>query len=212
MTAFSFHPVKTITTGEGGIVTTEDRALYETLVRFRSHGITRDASQWALPDPGGWYYEQIELGYNYRMTDLQSALGLSQLARLDALSIRRQQIVRRYREALADLDGIVLQQDAACSETVNHLFVIRLELTKLKTDRRGIYDALLAEGIGVHVHYIPVYLHPYYRRLGYEKGLCPNAEALYESMLTLPLFPAMLDRDVQDVIDGVHKIIGYYRR
>jgi len=212
MTMFSFHPVKTITAGEGGIITTNNEEYYTKLINFRSHCITRDINQLVDKEVGGWYYEQLDLGYNYRMTDIQAALGISQMKKIDWFIQRRKEIVMKYNEAFRDLDGIILQKNAEFSDTVNHLYVIKLDLNKLKADRKEIYNALLAENIGVNVHYIPVYWHPYYQRLGYKKGLCPKAEELYNSILTLPLFPAMTDNDVEDVIGGVYKIINYYRK
>ena len=211
MTMFSFHPVKTITTGEGGIITTNNKEYYTKLINFRSHGITRDIEQFKNKDGGGWYYEQLDLGFNYRMTDFQAALGISQMKKLDWFTQRRKEIVERYNEAFKDIDGIILQKNASFSDTVNHLYVVKLDLAKLKVDRKAIYNALIAEKIGAHVHYIPVYWHPYYQELGYKKGLCPKAEELYEAMLTVPLFPAMSDEDVEDVIKGFEKIISYYR-
>jgi len=212
MTMFSFHPVKTITAGEGGIITTNNEEYYTKLINFRSHCITRDINQLVDKEAGGWYYEQLDLGYNYRMTDIQAALGISQMKKVDWFIQRRKEIVMKYNEAFRDLDGIILQKNAEFSDTVNHLYVIKLDLNKLKADRKEIYNALLAENIGVNVHYIPVYWHPYYQKLGYKKGLCPKAEELYNSILTLPLFPAMTDNDVEDVIGGVYKIINYYRK
>lgn len=212
MTMFSFHPVKTITAGEGGIITTNNEEYYIKLINFRTHCITRDINQLVDKEAGGWYYEQLDLGYNYRMTDIQAALGISQMKKIDWFIQRRKEIVMKYNEAFRDLDGIILQKNAEFSDTVNHLYVIKLDLNKLKADRKEIYNALLAENIGVNVHYIPVYWHPYYQKLGYKKGLCPKAEELYNSILTLPLFPAMTDNDVEDVIGGVYKIINYYRK
>ncbi|QNO13412.1 UDP-4-amino-4,6-dideoxy-N-acetyl-beta-L-altrosamine transaminase [Alkalicella caledoniensis] len=212
MTEFSFHPVKTVTTGEGGIITTNSKEYYDKLVNFRSHYITRDPNQLENKDGGGWYYEQLDLGYNYRLTDFQAALGISQMKKLNWYISRRKEIVNKYNSTFADLDGVILQKNEAFSDTTNHLYVLKLDLPKLKASRREIFDALIAENIGVHVHYIPVYWHPYYQKLGYSKGLCPNAEELYNCMLTVPLFPAMKDEDVEDVINGFHKIINYYKR
>lgn len=212
MTMFSFHPVKTVTTGEGGIITTNNEEYYTRLINFRSHCITRDINQHADKEVGGWYYEQLDLGYNYRMTDIQAALGISQMNKIDWFINRRREIVKKYNEAFKDLDGVILQKNADFSDTVNHLYVIKLDLNKLKANRKEIYNALIAENIGVNVHYIPVYWHPYYQKLGYKKGLCPKAEELYNSIFTIPLFPAMTDNDVEDVINGVYKIINYYRR
>ena len=212
MTMFSFHPVKTITTGEGGIITTNNKDYYDRLISFRSHGITREIDQLQNKDGAGWYYEQLELGLNYRMTDFQAALGISQMKKLDWFIKRRKEIVNKYNLAFKDLNEVILQENESFSDTVNHLYVIKLDLQKLKVDRKEIYDALIAENIGVHVHYIPVYWHPYYRKLGYKKGLCPEAERLYNSILTLPLFPAMNNEDVEHVIKGLYKIINFYRK
>jgi perosamine synthetase len=212
MTEFSFHPVKTITTGEGGMITTNSKEYYQKLVDFRSHSIVRDSSQLENQNGGGWYYEQQDLGYNYRITDLQSALGISQMNKLDSFVSRRKEIVALYNQAFQRLEGIILQKNEDFSDTSNHLYVIKLDLPRLTVDRKHIYDALIAENIGAHVHYIPVYWHPYYQRLGYQRGICPKAEELYNALLTLPLFPAMTEEDVNDVIKAVYKIISYYRR
>ena len=212
MTMFSFHPVKTITTGEGGVITTNSEEYYTKLINFRSHCITRDINQLENKDGGGWYYEQLDLGFNYRMTDFQAALGLSQFRKLDWFIQRRKEIVAKYNEELSKIDGLILQRNEEYSDTSNHLYVLKLDLEKLKVDRKEIYNAFLAENIGVHVHYIPVYYHPYYQKLGYKMGLCPVAEDLYDGLLSLPLFPAMTDEDVEDVIKGFNKIINYYRK
>ncbi len=211
MTEFSFHPVKTITTGEGGMITTNNKEYYIKLMNFRSHCITRDKSQMANKDGDYWYYEQIDLGFNYRITDFQCALGISQMKKLSWFIERRKEIVSKYNEAFKNLKGVILQRNAEFSDTVNHLYVLKLDLGMLKADRKEIFNAFHAENIGVHVHYIPVYWLPFYQKLGYPKGLCPNAEELYSCMLTVPLYPAMSDIDVNDVIDGFYKIINYYR-
>ena len=212
MTMFSFHPVKTVTTGEGGIITTNNEEYYRKLINFRSHGITRDKNQIEKKDAGSWYYEQLALGYNYRLTDIQAALGISQLNKIHYFIQRRKEIVKRYNEAFNEIDEIILHKNEDYSDTVNHIYVIKLNLSKLKADREEIFNALSAENIGVNVHYIPVYMHPYYRKLGYKKGLCPKAEELYNAIITIPLFPAMTSDDVEDVINGVKKIINYYRK
>lgn len=210
LTTWSFHPVKHVTTGEGGMVTTDDPALAERCVRFRNHGITTDAAQ--REAAGDWVYEMVDLGFNYRLTDLQCALGLAQLGKLDGFLARREAIAARYREALDGLPGLALPAVAADVRHAWHLFPVLLHLERLGADRRTVFSALRAEGIGVNVHYIPVYWHPYYRGIGYEKGLCPRAEAAYQRLLSLPMFPAMDDRDVDDVVTAVRKVLGHFAR
>lgn len=209
-TTFSFHPVKPITTGEGGMVTTNNLDLYEKILCFRTHGITRKRNQFCNMDEGGWYYEQQDLGYNYRMTDIQAALGLSQMNKIDQFIERRRKIAQLYNEAFRELEGVITPYETQEAKSGYHLYVIRLDLKKIKATRRAIYDALIAENIGVNVHYIPVYYHPYYRELGYQKGLCLQAEEAYEKILTLPLFPSMSDKDIEDVIRAVYKVVQYY--
>lgn len=211
MTEFSFHPVKHITTGEGGVITTNSKEYYERVLLFRTHGITRNPSL-MTKNEGGWYYEQLELGNNYRITDIQCVLGMSQLKRLGSFIARRKEIVKRYNEAFKNLEGIITPYQRQECDSSWHLYVIQLELEKLKVCRKEVFDALKAENIGVNVHYIPVHYHPYYQKLGYKKGICPNAEKLYERIITLPLFPKMNDKDVSDVIEAVYKVISYYKR
>jgi perosamine synthetase len=210
MTTFSFHPVKTITSGEGGAILTSNREHYEALSLFRSHSITRDPKR-LTQTPYAGYSEQIGLGYNYRMTDMQAALGVSQLKKLPRFIARRAEIVARYQKAFSKRRELILQQEIAASETARHLYILRLSPETLKVGRDEIYRALNAENIGLQVHYPPVYLHPYYQSLGYQKGLCPQAEALYEDIITLPLFYGMSDQDVEDVITAVYKVLDYYR-
>ena len=210
LTTFSFHPVKHVTTGEGGMVVTDDAALAERVARFRNHGITTGHAE--RFQSGEWFYEMVDLGFNYRLTDVQCALGLSQLGKLDRFLARRAAIAARYREALGRLPGVALQTVAPDVRHAWHIFPLLLDLERLAADRRAIFTALRAEGIGVNVHYIPVYWHPYYQRLGYAKGLCPVAERAYERLLTLPLFPAMEDRDVEDVVTAVRRVITHYAR
>ncbi|WIF93895.1 UDP-4-amino-4,6-dideoxy-N-acetyl-beta-L-altrosamine transaminase [Caminicella sporogenes] len=212
MTEFSLHPVKHITTGEGGVITTNDEKLYKKLQLFRTHGITRDKGLLLNKKEGLWYYEQLELGYNYRITDIQCALGISQLQKLDMFIQRRRELVQKYNEYLSNIDGVIIPFEAEYSNSSWHLYVIQIELEKFKASRKEIFKALRAENIGVNVHYIPVYYHPYYRKLGYKKGLCPNAEKLYERMITLPLFPKMSDKDLEDVAYAVDKVLSYYRK
>lgn len=211
MTEFSFHPVKPITTGEGGVVVTNSKKLYEKMILFRSHGITRN-SNLMIENQGPWYYEQIDLGYNYRLTDIQSALGLSQIKKLDDFILKRREIVNKYNEAFKDLKEIVTPFENEYSKSGHHIYVLLLNLDKLKCGRKEIFEALQAENIGVNVHYLPVYLHPYYKKLGYKKGECPVAEDIYNRMITIPLFPSMSDKDIKDVIEAVKKVLNYYRK
>lgn len=212
VTCFSFHPVKTVTSGEGGAVTTNDEALYKKLVLFHAHGITHDQA-WMENEPEGhWYYEQIALGYNYRMTDFQAALLMSQLDKLPMFTERRKEIVDFYNEQLADVEELILQKEIPESDTTRHLYIIQLKLDKLTCTRREFFDAMSAENVCCQVHYIPVYYFPYYRNLGYEKGLCPNAEKMYEGIMSIPLYPAMSSQDMQDVVRAVKKVIAAYRK
>ena len=212
LTTFSFHPVKTVTAGEGGAVLTNDETFYKKLLLFRSHGITRNENWMSGKSEGGWYYEQMELGMNYRMTDIQAALLGSQLDRLETFAKRRREIVRMYDEAFQEMPEIIVQKEIPQSDTVRHLYLLRLNPERLKAGRKEIFDALTAENIGCNVHYIPVYYFPYYQKLGYQKGLCPNAEALYERLITIPLYFGMSDEDVQNVIQAVKKVLNYYRK
>ncbi len=213
MTCFSFHPVKTITAGEGGAITTNDDRFYRRLVLAHTHGITHDETLMeGAPHEGQWYYEQISLGYNYRMTDFQAALLLSQLKKLEKFKARRKEIVKRYNEAFASVPEILIQKEIPESDTCRHLYIIRLDLVKLTCTRRQFFDAMSVENVQCQVHYVPVYWFPYYRHLGYERGLCPNAEEVYKGIMSIPLYPKMGDEDVEDVIHAVKKVIGNYRR
>lgn len=211
MVEFSFHPVKPITTAEGGVITTNSEELYRKMMTFRTHGITRDYEV-LNENHGPWYYEQQFLGYNYRLTDVQSALGTSQMIKLDGFIARRREIVRLYNDAFKGVKEIVTPFEADFSNSGWHIYVVKVNPDLLTATRKEIFEALQAENIGVNVHYLPVYLHPYYRKMGYKKGICPNAEELYENMITLPLFPSMNVQDVQDVIDAVNKVINHYRK
>ena len=211
LTTFSFHPVKTITCGEGGAVLTNNKQYYDKIMRFRVHGITRDESILSQ-NPYNGYNEQIELGYNYRMTDFQAALGISQLKKLPNFSLRRKQIVNRYNEEFSKVPGIIIQEEIPESDTTRHLYILRIKSDELSVGRDDIYKALNLENVGLQVHYMPVYLHPYYQKLGYKKGLCPVAESLYEEILTIPLYYSLSDDDVETVIAAVKKVINYYRK
>ncbi len=213
MTCFSFHPVKTITSGEGGAITTNDDELWHKLVLAHTHGIEHDeVFMEETPHEGPWYYEQVSLGYNYRMTDFQAALLLSQLKKLERFKARRQEIVNRYNEAFEEMPEIIIQREIPESDTCRHLYIIRLDLEKLACSRRQFFDAMSAEGVQPQIHYVPVYWFPYYRHLGYEKGLCPNAEEIYKGIMSIPLYPKMSDQDVDDVIHAVKKVVGNYRK
>jgi len=196
---FSFHPVKIVTTGEGGIVTTKDPALAKRLGELRSHGTTRDPSRMDGPSEGPWYYQQIELGLNYRMTDLQAALGASQMKRIDAFVARRRALAARYDEALATLP-LVLPAQNPDGRSAFHLYPIQLRLETIGRTRREIFDRLRAAGIGVNVHYIPVHLQPYYRRRGFKPGDFPQSERYYERAISIPLFAAMTDSEQSEVV------------
>lgn len=212
MTTFSFHPVKTVTAGEGGAVLTNDEKLYEKLSLFRTHGITRNPALMSREPDGPWYYEQVELGYNYRMTDIQAGLLISQLNKLEVFKARRREIVRKYDEAFSELPQIVVQQEIPESDTTRHLYILRIDPERLTIDRKQFFEALGAENVCCNVHYIPVYYFPYYQKLGYQKGLCPKAEKLYEEIISLPLYYGMSDQDVEDVIAAVKKIAQYYAK
>ena len=212
ITTFSFHPVKTVTGGEGGAVLTNDDKLYTRLKLFQTHGITREGELMQSVPHGGWYYEQLELGMNYRMTDMQAALISSQLDKLERFSRRRKEIVARYNAAFSRIPEICVQEEIPESDTTRHLYILRIRPERLKIDRRQFFDAMAAENICCNVHYIPVYWHPYYEQLGYEKGICPEAEKLYSEMMSLPLYYSMTDDDVENVIKAVRKICAWYRK
>ena len=211
MTVFSFHPVKHITTGEGGMVTTNDPKLAETLRRFRNHGISSDARQ--RQSAGQWHYEMVLLGYNYRLPDIVCALGIQQLTKLDANLARRREIAAQYTAAFREIPGVIPPVVRAEANPAWHLYPMRLDLEKLTADRAQIFRALRAENIGVNVHYIPVHMHLYYReRFGYSGGEFSVAEDAYERLISLPMFHAMSGQDVQDVIAAVSKVVSSYSR
>lgn len=212
LTCFSFHPVKTVTAGEGGAITTNNPAYYRKLLLLRSHGITTDQEWMTVEKEGHWFQQQLLLGYNYRMTDFQAALLSSQLTRLEAFSNRRKELVAYYDHALADVEEIITHQKQERSDTTWHLYVIQLVLEKLKCTRRQFFAAMAAENVNCQVHYIPVYYHPYYQQLGYERGLCPHAERLYERILSIPLYPDLTDADAESVVHAIKKIVAYYKK
>lgn len=210
LNAFSFHPVKTITTGEGGLVTAADGELAKKMRTFRNHGISTDFRQ--RSEAGSWLYEMVALGFNYRLSDIACALGLSQLSKLSAMLARRREIAHLYNKAFSGNPAVMpLTQRPDC-ESAWHLYVVLLNAERLRVPRSQIFAALRAENIGVNVHYLPVYRHPYYQQLGYNYSLCPAAEAAYEEMLTLPLFPAMTGRDVNDVVMALEKVCTAYAK
>lgn len=196
MTTFSFHPVKHITTGEGGMILTNNKDLYEKLKLARAHGITKDTAQMEKCD-GGWYYEQITLGYNYRITDFQCALGISQMKKLDKFVEERRKIAGIYDSAFADNDKIITPYQSEDGKSAYHLYVIKI------SNRKDMFDKLRDSGIGVIVHYIPVYTQPYYRHNGYENTKCERAEEYYECALSLPIYPGLSKENQQYVIDKV---------
>lgn len=212
MTTFSFHPVKTVTAGEGGAVTTNNKELYDKLVLLHAHGITRDRSQMVHPTDDPWYNEQVGYGYNYRLTEIQSALLISQLGKLELFSRRRKEIVAKYDAAFSHIPQLQVQREIPESDTTRHLYILRLRSEMLSCTRREFFDALGAEGIHSQVHYMPVYWHSYYESLGYKKGLCPEAERYYQEVMSLPLYYSLTDQDVDDVIHIVKKLIDYYKR
>lgn len=203
MTTFSFHPVKPITTGEGGMIVTDNEEFYKKMVLFRGHGITRDENLMTRND-GPWFYQQLDLGYNYRITDIQCALGCSQMKKLDRFLARRKEIVARYNEAFADCENIVTPYQLPETESGWHLYIVQVK----NCDRREIFEALREHGIAVNVHYIPVYLHPYYQEHGYKDVHCRNAEEVYSHIISLPLYPTLTEEQQQYVIETLKYVIN----
>jgi UDP-4-amino-4,6-dideoxy-N-acetyl-beta-L-altrosamine transaminase len=205
ITVFSFHPVKIITTAEGGMAMTNDAQLAKRMQLLRSHGITRDVNEMTHASDGPWYYQQIDLGYNYRMTDLQAALGLSQMSRLDEFVAKRHAISRRYDRLLADLPVVTPWQHAD-SYSGLHLYVIRLKLAAINKTHRQVFEALRAAGIGVNLHYIPVYRQPYYEGLGFNAGYCLEAEHYYSEAISLPMYPGLTETQQDKVIESLRGV------
>lgn len=205
LSTFSFHPVKHMTTAEGGMVTTNQTEFAQRMIRFRNHGITTDHRQ--RDREGSWFYEMIDLGYNYRISDLQCALGRSQLSKLPSSVIRRQEIASIYDEAFAKFEGVKPLTVRDKVSHAYHLYVVKILEAELGIDRGQVFQALRAEGIGVNVHYVPVHLHPFYQtKFGTSIGDCPIAEEAYAQILSLPIFPAMSNTDVDDVVSAFHKV------
>lgn len=201
MTTFSFHPVKPITTGEGGMIMTDNGELYKRLVLFRSHGITRDDSMMARNE-GPWFYQQLDLGYNYRITDIQCALGCSQMKKLDIFLKRRRELAERYNNAFIECDNIVTPYQLPDTQSGWHLYIVQVK----KHDRKQVFETLRDKGIGVNVHYIPVYMHPYYQEHGYKDVHCVNAEEIYSHIISLPLYPGLTDEQQDYVIDTLKQL------
>ncbi|MCP5105094.1 MAG: UDP-4-amino-4,6-dideoxy-N-acetyl-beta-L-altrosamine transaminase [bacterium] len=207
MTIFSFHPVKTIATGEGGAITTNDKNLYEKLLLLRNHGITKDAAKFKIDGPhahGPWYYEMQELGFNYRITDLQAALGSSQLKKIDTFVKRRREIVTKYNGAFKDVEWLITPYEREGVFSAFHLYVLKFDFGGIKKTRTQVMQGLREKGIGTQVHYIPVHFQPYYREhYGFKEGDFPKSEDYYHHCLSIPLFPKMTDDDVHRVIEAV---------
>lgn len=201
MTTISFHPVKPITTGEGGMIVTDNEDFYKKMILFRSHGITRDDSMMTRND-GPWFYQQFDLGYNYRITDIQCALGCSQMKKLDRFLARRKEIVAHYNEAFADCDNIITPYQLSDTESGWHLYIVQVK----NCDRRQVFEKMREKGIGVNVHYIPVYMHPYYQEHGYENVHCANAEEIYSHIISLPLYPGLTSEQQDYVIDTLKSL------
>lgn len=206
ITVFSFHPVKIVTTAEGGAAVTNDALLAEKMSLYRSHGITRDSSLMQNEPHGGWYYEQIELGFNYRMTELQAALGVSQIQRLDDFVEARHHLAERYNELLSELP-IVLPEQLAGTYSGLHLYVIRLKLDEISLTHKQVFEALRDNGIGVNLHYIPVHTQPYYHDLGFKLGDFPESENYYAEAISLPMFHMMTKVQLQYVVDTLKMVL-----
>ncbi|MHC4893811.1 MAG: UDP-4-amino-4,6-dideoxy-N-acetyl-beta-L-altrosamine transaminase [Planctomycetota bacterium] len=203
---FSFHPVKIITTAEGGLATTQDAELAERMRLFRSHGMTRDPELMVGESPGPWYYEMVALGYNYRMTDLHAALGLSQLERLTEIVARRHEIARAYDEALSGL-SLQLPWNHPDTYSALHLYPVRVQLDACRRTHREVFVELRERGIGVNLHYIPVPTQPYYRDLGFELGQFPEAERYHAEAISLPMYPTLTDAQQQEVVDTLREVL-----
>ena len=206
ITVFSFHPVKIVTTAEGGAALTNSKALADKMALYRSHGITRDEALMENTSHGGWYYEQIDLGFNYRMTELQAALGVSQMSRLSEFVSARHKLAERYNEKLASLP-IVLPYQLPDTYSGLHLFVIRLNLEKISKTHKQVFDELRENGIGVNLHYIPVHLQPYYQKMGFKQGDFPHAEAYYANAISIPMFHGMTFEQQDEVISKLTQIL-----
>ncbi len=207
ITVFSFHPVKIITTGEGGMAVTNDDGIATTMNLLRSHGVTRDPALMTGESDGGWYYQQVALGFNYRITDIQAALGTSQMTRIDEFVQRRHEIADWYDEHLIDLPITTLARPDD-SYSALHLYVIQLELDDASRSHREVFESLRGQGIGVNLHYIPVYTHPYYKQLGFKAGMCSMAEAYYARAISIPMFPTISAADLTAVRNALTTVLA----
>lgn len=207
MTVFSFHPVKIVTTGEGGIVLTNNKELYEKLKLYRSHGITRDSDLMTQEADGPWYYQQMELGFNYRMTDIQAALGCSQMDSLDEFVARRRYLIKRYNDKLKNLPLRTPYQDEATNPSW-HIYIIRVDFTKVKLSKKEIFARMRDRGIVLNLHYIPVHTQPYYQKLGFQKGDFPVSEKYYEEAITLPLYYDLTDEQQDEVVEALKEVLA----
>ncbi|MDO4189449.1 MAG: UDP-4-amino-4,6-dideoxy-N-acetyl-beta-L-altrosamine transaminase [Lachnospiraceae bacterium] len=209
ITTFSFHPVKTVTGGEGGAVLTNDEEFFKKVQLIRSHGMQHVSEYEEINDDekGPWYNEMVLLGYNYRMTDFQAALILSQMERIDLFKQRRDDLVNKYNEAFSKIPEIIIQKEIKESDTCRHLYILRIDYSKLKCNRKEFYNEMKKKGILCQIHYIPTYWFPYYKSLGYERGLCPNAEKIYSEIMSIPLYPALTDDQIEYVIKCIQEII-----
>jgi|TARA_B110000879_G_C11172234_1_gene514145 UDP-4-amino-4,6-dideoxy-N-acetyl-beta-L-altrosamine transaminase len=206
ITVFSFHPVKIITTAEGGAALTNDNDIYQKLLLLRSHGITRDVDKMTELAHGSWYYQQISLGYNYRMTDIQAALGTSQVKRIHEFITKRHQISSRYNDLLANLP-VQTPVSLINTKSALHLYVIRLKLDEINASHSDIFEALRANGIGVNIHYIPIHMQPYYKSMGFKSGDYPNSEQYYNEAISLPMFPKLSEAEQDEVVDVLTSIL-----
>lgn len=207
MTVFSFHPVKIVTTGEGGMVLTNDKDLYEKLVLYRSHGITRDPKLMTGTADGPWYYQQIELGFNYRMTDMQAALGYSQMQKVDEFVSRRRYLAKRYDELLKNINNIQLPYQNDDTDSSWHLYVVRADFSKMSKTKQQIFDGMKDRGICLNLHYIPVHTQPYYQKQGFKDGDFPNSEKYYEEAFTLPLYYSLTDEQQDYIVKNLVEVL-----